>query len=147
MIDFYEENEFKKLKDLISRITKNLLFIATIYIFIVMFFVDFYLESQKIQKIDYSFLLIFILGILTLLQTSIWWSGNFMLCHFPKLPIYTNITTSILNILIPFYALCYFRDNGLIIFLIAIVASQAPAYIVPFYMFNIYYKKNTRVKN
>jgi O-antigen/teichoic acid export membrane protein len=140
MIDFYIDNKYKKLKDLVFRITKNLLFINLVYILIVMFFVDFYFETQKIQKIEYSTLLFLLLGILSLLQTSIWWSGNFMLCHFPKMPIYTNLITSILNIVVPYYSLYYYGYNGIIIFIIASLASQAPAYFVPFFVFRKYYK-------
>jgi O-antigen/teichoic acid export membrane protein len=140
MIDFYVENKYQEQKDLIFKITKNLLIIASIYILIVMFFVDFYLDFQKIKKIEYSEVLIFLLGILSLLQTSIWWSGNFILSHLPKLPIYTNAMTSVLNILIPFYSLYFYREYGIIVFLIATVVSQTPAYIFPFVIFNKYYK-------
>ncbi|MFL0298753.1 lipopolysaccharide biosynthesis protein [Aquirufa novilacunae] len=140
MIDYYHDNKYKKLKELIFRITKIVLMITILYIIIAMVFVDLYLDSQGIHNIEYSTILIFFLGVLSLLQSSTWWAGNFMICHFPQIPIFTNIISSILNILVPFYSLYYYGDKGMIVFLISIVMSQVPAYIVPFYLFRNYLK-------
>ena len=91
MIDFYHDNKYIKLKNMIYRITKIILSITILYILFALFFVDYYLESQGIQKIEHAILSIFILGVLSILQSSTWWAGNFMICHFPELPIFTNI--------------------------------------------------------
>ena len=107
-----------------------------------MFMINYYLEVQEIHKIEYSFLIISVLGTLYLIQSSTWWSGNFMINHFPQLPIYTNILASILNLLIPFYALYYYGNYGLIIFSIALLVCKIPTWIIPFVVFNNYLKKS-----
>ena len=142
MMDLYIENKKEKLKNIIIKISKIVLSISSLYILIVMFMINYYLEVQEIHKIEYSFLIISVLGTLYLIQSSTWWSGNFMINHFPQLPIYTNILASILNLLIPFYALYYYGNYGLIIFSIALLVCKIPTWIIPFVVFNNYLKKS-----
>ena len=125
MIDFYHDNKYIKLKNMIYRITKIILSITILYILFALFFVDYYLESQGIQKIEHAILSIFILGVLSILQSSTWWAGNFMICHFPELPIFTNIITSILSIIIPYYSLLYYGHNGIIVFVFSTITKKS----------------------
>ena len=142
MIDLYFDDKKEKLKKLIIKISKNVLFISSSYLLIVVVLINYYLEIQGINKLENALLIISILGIIYLMQSSTWWSGNFMINHFPQLPIYTNILASILNVLIPFYALYYYGNYGLIVFSIALLVCKIPTWIIPFFVFNNYLKKS-----